>query len=280
MLTSRTRKKIKKYLLYLALCFILIFVLFPIYYTFINSLRPIHEIRSKSERLIPRSPTLDNYRSVTRRTVFQRYLLNSLIVTVSVVTLSIFVSVFTGYALSRYTFFGKQSFSIALLASQTLPHILLVIPLFLILQKLNLVNTYPGLTLTYLTIVLPFSSWMLRGYFDTIPAELEQAAMIDGCSRIGTVFRIVLPLSAPGVASVAIFSFILAWQDYLFALSLMTSQKMMTATVGITTFIGAEEIKWGQMGAFASLMIAPTIVFFILVQRFVVQGLTLGAVKE
>jgi ABC-type glycerol-3-phosphate transport system permease component len=276
----RLKRKLKKAMLYIIIIIVLTFILFPIYWTFVNSLKPISEIRTQSARLIPAQPTLENYRSVTRRTEFQRYLLNSLVVTTAVVFLSILVSIFTGYALSRYSFFGKQAFSIGLLASQTLPPILLIIPLFLILRKIGLVNTYQGLTLTYLTIVLPFSSWMLRGYFDTIPVELEQAAMIDGCSRVGTVFRVVLPLSAPGVAAVAIFSFILAWQDYLFALTIMTSQKMMTATVGIASFIGAEEIKWGQMGAFASIMIAPTIVFFVLVQKFVVQGLTMGAVKE
>lgn len=279
-MTRRMKIKLKKLILYFVICVILFFILFPIYWTFVNSLKPIEEIRSQSARIIPVHPTLDNYRSVTRRTEFQRYLLNSFIVTTAVVLLSIVISIFTGYALSRYTFFGKQAFSIGLLASQTLPPILLIIPLFLILRKFGLVDSYQGLTLTYLTIVLPFSSWMLRGYFDTLPIELEQAAMIDGCSRVGTIFRIVLPLSAPGVAAVAIFSFILAWQDYLFALTVMTSQKMMTATVGIASFIGAEEIKWGQMGAFASIMIAPTIVFFIFVQKFVVQGLTMGAVKE
>jgi ABC-type glycerol-3-phosphate transport system permease component len=279
-MTRKAKTRLKKTILYIVIIIILSFILFPIYWTFVNSFKPIQEIRTKSARLLPVHPTLDNYISVSRRTAFQRYLLNSLIMASVVVTLGIVLSIFTGYALSRYNFFGKQAFSIGLLASQTLPPVLLIIPLFVILRKLGLVDTYQGLILTYLTIVLPFSSWMLRGYFDTLPVELEQAAMIDGCSRVGIVFRIVLPLSAPGVAAVAIFSFILAWQDYLFALTIMTSQKMMTATVGIASFIGAEEIKWGQMGAFASIMIAPTIIFFILVQKFVVQGLTMGAVKE
>jgi multiple sugar transport system permease protein len=279
-MTRSGRRKIRNAILYVVIVLMLAFILFPIFWTYTNSFKPIREIRTESARLFPKNPTLENYRVVMRRTEFQRYLLNSVIVTVSVIALGILMSIFTGYALSRFWFPGKNLFSVGLLASQTLPPILLVFPLFLFLRRIGLINSYPGLTLTYLTIVLPFSSWMLRGYFETIPVELEQAAMIDGCSRVGTVFRVVLPLSAPGVAAVAIFAFILAWQDYLFALTVMTSQRMMTATVGIASFVGAEEIKWGQMGAFASVMVAPTIVFFILVQKFVVQGLTMGAVKE
>jgi ABC-type glycerol-3-phosphate transport system permease component len=166
-----------------------------------------------------------------------------------------------------------------ILLTQMLPGVLLVIPLYIILRDYRLDNSYLGLILVYLTIALPFCTWMLWGYFDSISTDLEEAAMVDGCTRTSALFRVVLPMAAPGVAAVAIFAFVLAWQEYLYALVIMNTQEMQLLTVGASRIAGHERIVWGEMMAYAVMVTLPVVALFIFAQRYVVQGLTAGAVK-
>lgn len=273
------RKKYKIFITYVALIAVSILGIFPIYWMVILSIRRYDMPHMPTIEFIPSSFTLKHYKYVFANALFWRYFANSIIVSIGVIFIAVIISAFSGYALSRFKFLGKQLFSLSLLFSQSLPPILLAIPLARILGSLKLVNTYPGLIIAHMTFALPFCVWMLRGYFKNIPRELEEAAMIDGCQRFQLLWRIVLPLALPGIVAVALFAFILSWQDYLFGLILMTSEEMKTLTVGGASFYGVRELNWGNMMAFTTLAALPALIFFLFLQKFLVQGLTAGAIK-
>jgi ABC-type glycerol-3-phosphate transport system permease component len=263
----------------LLLLIIVSFLVFPFVWMLSTSLKPPEEIFSESPQWIPDNPTTENFHYILTRTLFPKYFLNSVIVGFLTMLSALIVTIFAGYALSRFKFAGKNIFSYWLLISQMFPPVLLIIPIFVIMIQFRLVDTYISLIITYATFALPFSTWMLKSYFDTVPIELEEAAKIDGCNLMQTITKIVLPLAAPGIVTVALFVFILSWQEYMFALTLTRSMGMRTLPVGISLFLGEYRVLWGSLMAGSVVVTAPVIVFFVYLQRYIVQGLTLGAVK-
>jgi multiple sugar transport system permease protein len=189
------------------------------------------------------------------------------------------MSIFAGYSLARIPFKGKGLLSGFILFAYVFPPFILILALYSLLQSLHLHNTLPGLMLLHLIIVVPYCTWALRGYFLSVPKELEDAAMIDGCSRIGALFRVVLPVSAPGVASAGIFSFTLSWGEMLFAMIVLDSYEKFTLPVALRTMVVGDFVRWGDLMAAVIIAVLPPVVFYLLLQRYVVQGLTAGAIK-
>lgn len=275
----RRRRLIKQFIVVSLLIIVVVVLLFPFLWMVSTSLKPPEEVFTPRPRWIPLNPTLRNFVNILGETSFPRYFLNSVLVAFITMLLALVVTVFAGYALSRYRFRGKQAFSLWLLVSQMFPPMLLVIPIFVLMLKLGLYNTYASLIITYGTFALPFSTWMLKAYFDTVPLDLEEAAMVDGCTRLQALARVVLPLAAPGIVTVALFVFILAWQEYMFALTLTRTTDMRTLPVGISLFLGEYRVLWGSLMAGSVVVTAPVILLFSYLQRYIVEGLTLGAIK-
>ncbi len=273
------RKKIRQIIVLVLLVAVVLLMIFPFIWMLSTSIKPPEEIFTQVPRWIPLNPTLDNFKNILFKTSFPRYFLNSVVVGFVTMVVALAVTVFAGYALSRYNFRGKNIFSMWLLVSQMFPPVLLIIPIFVFMLKLGLVNTYASLIITYATFALPFSTWMLKAYFDTVPIDLEEAAKVDGCNQVQALTKIILPLAAPGIVTVALFIFVLAWHEYMFALTLTSTTEMRTLPVGISLFLGEYRTLWGSLMAGSVIVTAPVVVFFVYLQRYIVQGLTLGAVK-
>jgi ABC-type glycerol-3-phosphate transport system permease component len=224
-------------------------------------------------------PTFSNYSRLFQEYDFARYFLNSTVVAVATAVSATSISAFAGYSLARFSFAGKGAIAFLILLTQMIPAIAVIIPLFLWFQKLHLLDTYWALIIAYNAFAIPFCTWLLRGFFIEIPVELEEAAMIDGVSQIGAFFRIVLPLSLPGLLATLIFSFILAWQEFLFAVTFTNSSELRTLTVGVAAMRGKDIVDWGLLNAGVVVTTVPLAVLFAFVQRYLVKGLTAGAVK-
>jgi N,N'-diacetylchitobiose transport system permease protein len=253
---------------------------FPVYWMVTTSLRHQRDVRTTDVDVLPTSLTLDNYRSVFERDFFGAALRNSLTVTLLTVTGALFLAFLAAVALARFRFRGRTSFIVAVLVVQMVPAEAMVISLFRVLDGWNLVNTIAGLTLTYLVFVLPFTIWTLRGFVAGVPRDLEEAAMVDGSSRMRAFFTVTLPLIAPGLVATGIFAFIQAWNEFLYALVIMNRPDRQTLPVWLQAFNeGARGTDWGGVMAGSTLITIPVLVFFLLVHRRVTSGLTAGAVK-
>jgi multiple sugar transport system permease protein len=204
---------------------------------------------------------------------------NSLIVALSTTAISILFSLFAGYAISKYRFSGKDFFSFLILTTQMLPAPLLLIPMYIVFRKFHILDTLFGLIVADVAFSIPLCVWMLRGFFDTLPSELEDAALVDGCTRMGAFYRIHLPLIIPGIVATAIFSFLIAWDEFFAANTLINDETKWVASVGLSTFIGERVVTWDQIMAAATLFTIPAIVFFLFIQKYLVAGLTAGSVK-
>jgi N,N'-diacetylchitobiose transport system permease protein len=260
---------------------LLLFVFgFPVYWMVLTSFRRSVDIQSVDPSLLPIPGTLDNYRSVFDRDFFFTALRNSLIVTLATVALALAIGFLAAVAVSRYRFRGRTSFIIAVLVLQMVPAEALIISLFKVLDGWSLINTILGLTLTYLVFVLPFTIWTLRGFIANVPRELEEAALVDGASRLTAFRRVTLPLVAPGLVATGVFAFILAWNEFIFALVIMNRPQNQTLPVWLQAFNdGARGTDWGGVMAGSTLIAIPVVIFFLIVQRRIVAGLTAGAVK-
>ncbi|MCL6613006.1 MAG: carbohydrate ABC transporter permease [Firmicutes bacterium] len=279
--SRRKRKKITFTAVYILLIFISIFSLFPFIWMISTSFKQPDEIFLTIPKLLPRNFSFSNYIGIWNDSYFSYYLKNSLILAIFNMFIGTLISIFAGYGISRFNFKGRFFFSIVLIIVQMFPGMLLIIPLFTIMNKLQLVDTYWALLIAFSTFTLPFCTWMSKGYFDTIPISLEEAARIEGCGRLQILFRIILPLALPGVVAIAMFAFVLAWQEYLFALTLTRSEEMRTITVGIAMMQGQHgRINWGQIMAGSTITCLPGIIVFLLMEKYLVQGFTMGAVKE
>jgi multiple sugar transport system permease protein len=224
--------------------------------------------------------TLSHYTYLFEKTLYARWLMNTLIVSVASTTISLTFSVLAGYALARLRFKGAAVLGLLIFVSYLVPQTLLFIPLFDVIKSLNIADTYWALILTYPTFLIPFSSWLLMGYFKSIPKELEESAMIDGSSRIGTLARIVLPLAMPGLLSAGIFAFTLSWNEFIYSLVFITTTPMKTLPVGITTeLIRGDVFFWGELMAGALLASVPVSIAYSFFVDYYVAGLTAGAVK-
>jgi ABC-type glycerol-3-phosphate transport system permease component len=260
------------------LAVIVVIVNLPIITMAINSFKTTDQILA-GNNLLPRTLTLANYRYITERTPFWTYFANSFLVAIGATLLSIFAAALAGYALSRFAYPLIRGYSSILLMVQMFPLILALIPLFILFRNLGLVNTRLSVILLYSVVNLPFATWMFRAYFDAIPRELEEAAMIDGATRLQAFFRVVLRLSGPGIAAVTIFSFLFNYNEYLIASIFLRDDAKMTIPVGIQMFMQQYQTDWGSLMAAATLAMLPAFVFFLLVQRYMVYGAVAGAVK-
>jgi len=254
-------------------------VLFPVFWMMSSSLKPRSELFARDLTIFPVQWTLQNYRNVWQGTDFADYFLNSFKIASLSTLFTVVISMYAAYAIARIRFRGRYAFGILLLVTQMFPHILLVIPLFLIFQKVGLFNTHASLVIAYTAFSLPFTIWLLRGFFEAIPAELEDAASIDGASMLGIFHRVILPLAGPGIAAVTMFAFIRAWNEFLFALVFLQTHQLFTLPIGLASFQEEYTFRWDLIMAGASIITLPVLLFFLLMQRFIVQGLMGGAVK-
>lgn len=279
-MTIDSRRILFKVFAYLSLCVALAITLFPIYTLIITSLKTPGEVSSFPPTWYPHNPTLSSFTRLWTRGEFVRYFFNSLIVALTASCLSLIVAIPGGYSLARFKYPGRELLSSTVLLVYMFPPVLLVIPLFLVFDFLNLVDTYASLIISYTTFALPFCIWMLRGFFSTIPKDLEDAARIDGCNHFEAIFRIVIPLSAPGIATAFLFSFILAWSNYIYALVFINSNSKFPLTVGVQMLVGRYGMDYSLIMAGCLALILPPVIIFFLFQRYIVKGLTAGAVKE
>lgn len=252
---------------------------FPVYWMVSTSFKRREDVLSTEPRLLPTSLTLDNYRDAFSREGFYTSLKNSLIVVGITVAISLFLATFASIAIARTKFKGKRTFITALLVVQMLPLSALIIPLFLLLTRLQLTNTTGGLALTYVAFILPFTIWTLRGFLANIPIDVEEAALVDGCSRVQAYRHVLLPLMAPGLVATAIFAFIQAWNEFLLAYIIMQSQEKLTLPVWLAGFTTRTGTDWGPLMAASTVTSIPVVVFFTLIQKRIATGVTSGAVK-
>lgn len=256
---------------------------FPIFWTFLTSIKPAQATFALPPVLIF-APTLASYDAVLfsgqHAMAFDMGQLarNSLIVAIGSTAITIAAAVLGAYAISRFKFTGRKFIAFLIISTRMLPPIATAVPIYLLINELGLTDTHIALITAYTAINIPFAVWMLRGFMDEIPMDLEDAAMIDGCSRLGALFRIVFPLMAPGLAATAVFSFLLAWNDFALAL-ILTNSNAKTLPLIVMSFITEEGILWGPMSAAATMILLPPVLFVIFAQRHLAKGLTMGAVK-
>jgi len=261
-----------------ALALLLVFAIFPFYWAVVASFTP-ESVLFQSPSLFPRAGTLEHYRALFAERDFWIPIRNSLVVAGSTTVLCVTVGAFAAYALARLDFPGKRPVLAFILAVTMFPQISIVSPLYMLLRALRLINTYRGLVLPYMTFAMPLAVWLLVGFFRQLPAAVEQAALMDGAGRLRILWEIVLPLSWPGIASVAILTFLYSWNEFLFALSFTLGPERYTVPVAITLFRGQYQVPWGQILAAAIVATLPVAAIVLVAQRRIVSGLTEGAVK-
>jgi len=259
---------------------VVIFVMaFPVYWMVITAFKPGRDILTETPQFVPRHPTLQNFADAVTRPYFWSSVRNSLIVVAATVVIALVVGLLAAICLSRSSFRGRSAYIVMLIVVQMVPLTALIISLFVMLNSVGLTDQLVGLVVTYLAFVLPFTVWTLRGFVLGIPVELEEAAMVDGCSRAQAYRRIVFPLVAPGLVATGVFAFIQAWNEYILAYVLMSSQGKQTITVWLAGFTTQRGTEWGPLMASSTLIALPVVAFFLLVQRRMAAGLTAGAVK-
>lgn len=264
--------------LYTAAIIIAIYSGFPIYWMIISSLREPTSLLSTIS-LVPGPFTLEYYRNLLELTDYPTHFINSVIVAVVTVVVTMIFSIMIAYAVTRQRIRGKKLIVGAMLYAYMFPPLLIAIPMFTIFARLGLSDTLIGLIASHLTLTLPLGVWFLWGFFKGMPFELEEAAMVDGCTRLGAFLRVVLPLSLPGLITVAIFSFLLSWTDYTFALIMIGSDANKTLPVGLASMVGSFDLRWGEIMAGSTLIALPLFAAFVMLTQYFIQGLGAGAVK-
>jgi N,N'-diacetylchitobiose transport system permease protein len=255
-------------------------MVFPVFWMLSTSLKNDGQITSFNPIWFPGHPTLSHFRDAINRPAFWTDVKNSVIVVVATVVIALALSFVAALALAKYRFTGRKLFIVLVIGIQMLPQAGLIIPLYVVLARHNEVNKLSGLILVYLTFALPFCVWTLRGFLLGIPKELEEAAMVDGSTRLGAFVRILLPLVAPGLVATSVFAFITSWNEFIFANTLLHDDQHRTVTVWLSLLYGGNRfVDWGQIMAASTLIAIPIVIFFLLVQRRIAFGLTAGAVK-
>lgn len=268
----------RKWVPRVVLALLVLAVAFPFYWAVVSSLRPEAELFERPS-LLPRVWTLEHFQALFTTRDFWTPIRNSLVVAGATTLLCVSVGSCAAYALARLKFRGKAALLGFILAVTMFPQISIVSPLYLLLRSVGLINTYPGLILPYLTFAMPLTVWLLVGFFRQLPADLEEAAVMDGASRLRTFWEVILPLAAPGLATTAILTFVYSWNEFLFALSFTVGPERQTVPVAIALFRGQYQVPWGQIMAGAVVATAPVAFLVLLFQRRIVQGLTSGSVK-
>jgi multiple sugar transport system permease protein len=275
----RRRRRSTSARIYIILAIYLLVVTFPFYYMALTSLRTPRDVYNRDAMLTPANLTLDNYRLVIENPRMRIWLQNSIVVALTSTSISVVIGVLAAYSLARLKFFGSQSLARSVLFMYLIPGSLLFIPLFLIISNVGLFDSLWALIISYQTFNVPFVTWLLLGYFRTMPVELEDAALIDGCTRMGVLRRIVIPLALPGIVTAFIFGFTNSWNEFLLAAVMVQRTELRTMPVGLYSFQIGDVLLWGQLMAAAIIATLPVVVLFMFVQRYVVQGLTMGSVK-
>jgi len=252
---------------------------FPLAWMLSTALKPSGEIFATPPTLMPRAMTLDNFRRLFSETSFLTYFTNSVGVSLATVGLTLAVSAMGAYGLTRFSFAGRERVAGLILMTYMFAPIMIIIPFYILVKQLGIVNTRLALVLSYTTFCLPFCLWLLRSFFHSIPLELEEAALVDGANLRRAIWYVVLPLALPGIIAAGIFTFILAWNDFLFALVLITSDELKTLPVGVNDLFNATIVDWGMIMAAGVMITVPTVAFFAAVQRYLVQGWGAGGVK-
>ncbi|MDM5336643.1 carbohydrate ABC transporter permease [Fictibacillus enclensis] len=246
----------------------------------VTSLKPISEIRTTHPTFFITHPTISHFQNVIANTKFVTFFTNSVLVSLTTTLLSILVSIFAGYSLSRFTKFrGVKAVSVAMLLSQMIPGVLLLVPLYILMQQFHLLDTYASMILAYTTFMVPLCTFMLKGFFDSIPYSLEEAAEIDGCSRIGIIIRIILPVSIPSLVATALFAFVNAWNEFMFGYVFINNESHRTLTPGIMLFKGLYTTDWGSIMSASVLAVLPIVIMFVYLQKYLIEGMTAGSVK-
>lgn len=258
-----------------------LFALGPFVWILLTSVKTRQDLYAFPLNYIPTRPTFGNYVAAwtSPLTPFSRFFANSLWVSSVTMVATTVISTLAGYALARFRFVGKTTFLLIFLATQMFPSVLLIAPLFSQWHAFGLLDTYQALIYSNFSFTVPFTVWMLVGYFDSIPRELEESALIDGCGRFRALCRVVLPLAAPGIAATAIFAFVSSWSELLFAVTFTSSTEMRTLSAGLLYMVGQYEIQWGELSAGVIVSTVPVAILFGFLQRHLIRGLTAGAVK-
>jgi arabinogalactan oligomer/maltooligosaccharide transport system permease protein len=270
---------VKRIGLYALLVLITFLTVYPIIQVFGISLRPSNQLYSTSLKIIPDNATLDAYRAVLFEKNFFTWLWNSLIVAIAVSVFGVTLASTAGYAFSRFRFRGKKAGLVAILVTQMFPATMLLLPLYVIMKRFGLVDTLLGIIIAYTATALPFCIWTMKGYYDTIPRDLEEAAVIDGTSHLGAFVRITLPLSTPALVITALFSFMAGWSEFIVARVIIADQDLYTLPLGLESLQSTFQTEWANYAAGSLLVCIPVVALFLLLSRFLISGLTLGGVK-
>jgi ABC-type glycerol-3-phosphate transport system permease component len=277
--SHRARRTLGALLLHAALLAGVIAFGFPLYWTVATAVLPSQEVFRYPPQLLPLHGSLEPFVSVINRNPLPLWLLNSTLVSASSSLGSVLLGAFGAYALSRYRFIGRTAAAVLILVTQMLPGSLIIIPIYVIYRDLQLLDSLWGLALGYVTFNLPFCIWILKGFFDGIPVDLEEAGLVDGCNRLSAMFRITLPLVLPGTVATFMFAFISAWADYVFALTVLNRTENFTYAIGLAALKGEWQTPWNEIMAGSFLSILPVFFLFLFLQRYLLAGLTAGGVK-
>jgi len=275
-----SRTPLQSLMLFATVMLVVALILFPVYWLLVTALSTTSELSVLPPSFWPERMQFETFEKVWQERPIPAWLLNSALAALGSVSVSMIVSILAGYALSRFAVKGAHSMGVFILTAKMLPATLLVIPLFAIFRQIGLVGSLWSLVIAHSTLVIPFTTWMLKGYFDTIPRELEQAAMVDGCSPLNAMFRVVLPISTPGLAATALYAFVLSWADYAYARTfLVSAPASWTANLGIATMRGEYTTDWNEVAAASVFVALPVMLIYVFLERYLVGGLTAGAEK-
>jgi len=279
MVRAKKRTTVRVTASYLALVLFSLVALFPVVQIFTISLRPADRLLSTSLEIIPKNASFVNYVTLFTERPFFLWLANSTFVAIVVTLTGVALASTAGYAFSRFSFIGKKFGLLSLLVTQMFPATMLLLPMYIMLVKLHLINTYLGIIIMYSATALPFCIWQMKGYYDTIPSSLEEAGRIDGCNQFQTFYIIILPLAAPALVITALFSFMASWTEYVVAAQILQDTEMWTLPLGLKSFESNMGSEWGLYGAASMIVTIPVVVLFLSLSKWLVSGLTLGSVK-
>jgi multiple sugar transport system permease protein len=257
----------------------LVFTVFPLYWIFVTSLKPSNEMFTLPIQYWPENVTFENYINIIKISNFDVYILNSLILSLVSGVISLIIATLGGYVLARFEFKGKSQVIFAFFITQMIPLFIGLAPLYLLMSKLELINRLPSLMLMYTVMMVPFCTVMMKGFFERIPSSLEEAAMMDGCSRITALFKVIIPVMLPGLAATFIFAFVQCWNELFLAVMFIDKEEAKTIPVAMNSFITKFDIDWGSMSAATVLSVIPTLLLFAFAQKYIVEGMTQGSIK-
>jgi arabinogalactan oligomer/maltooligosaccharide transport system permease protein len=279
MMDARKKTYFRIAVTYLILVLFCLIALYPVSQILTVSLRPADRLLSTSLEIIPKDASLRNYKALFTERPFGLWLMNSTFVAFVVTLTGVALASTAGYAFSRFSFVGKKIGLLSLLVTQMFPATMLLLPMYIMLVKLHLINSYLGIIITYSATALPFCVWQMKGYYDTIPTSLEEAGRIDGCNQFQTFYQIILPLASPALVITALFSFMSAWTEYVVAAQILQDTEMWTLPLGLKSFESNMGSEWGLYGAASLIVTIPVVVLFLSLSKWLVSGLTLGSVK-